>query len=328
MRTTHTLAILLLIFTHQFCGCKPKSKPRTGPHRVIVLEVDTFGNYRHPGQFTPSKIHTLTHSISAVIRKRLIKAGVSIDSIEVSDTNTHVTVKLWHLEEQGASIERVRKLIQEDGKLGFWETFDAKDAYAELFPGENAIESDTLNFFHRELIRYLNLDSARLFHIPYGIGPLIGYAEPKDTMNADIILSKLHLPKNMHFLWSFKRMRQNNNLVALYAIKGIEPAMTGEVVAAAKAAKGGMGSPVISITMNDAGAEKWRVLTKDNIKKEIAITFDDRVCTSPRVMSEISAGKCDISGDFTMDEAKDLAALLTAGDMPAQVRIVAENIEN
>ena len=78
--------------------------------------------------------------------------------------------------------------------------------------------------------------------------------------------------------------------------------------------------------MNTEGARKWAQMTKANVGKAIAIVLDGVVYSAPRVNGEIDGGSSQISGNFTIEDTKDLANTLKSGRMPAPARIVQEEV--
>jgi SecD/SecF fusion protein len=80
------------------------------------------------------------------------------------------------------------------------------------------------------------------------------------------------------------------------------------------------------MTMNGQGAQIWKNLTKANVGRSIAIVLDDLVYSSPNVQNEIPNGRSSISGNFTSEEAGDLANILKAGKLPAPTHIVEEAV--
>lgn len=172
---------------------------------------------------------------------------------------------------------------------------------------------------------------ARLFTaMPGGIG-----ANVRDTATINNLFSRAEvrsiLPPNMKFLWSVKPLAGDagQEFVELYAIKkgrdGKAP-MSGDVINDARQDFDQAGRPEISMTMNPTGARKWARLTGDNIGRQVAIVLDNYVYSAPVVQGEITGGNSSISGNFTVDEAQDLANILKAGKMPAPTRIVEEAI--
>ena len=170
-------------------------------------------------------------------------------------------------------------------------------------------------------------------------GPVVGVASRQDMATVDSLLNmrqvKQVLPNNVIFKWSVKSRDENDQFFELYALKVTNrdgsPALSGDVVTDANAdfAQGQMSrgsTQEVSMTMNAEGAKEWARLTKDNIGNFIAIVLDDLVYSAPRVNSEISGGRSQITGDFSVQEAKDLANVLKSGKMAASVNIVQEDV--
>ncbi|MFN3403307.1 MAG: protein translocase subunit SecDF [Cytophagaceae bacterium] len=175
-----------------------------------------------------------------------------------------------------------------------------------------------------------------LLRSPYGL-----VYDVKDTsaINKILRMPKVQaiLPSNVSFYWERKaRSTAEGNFVELVPVKknrstGKAP-LTGEVIVDARhdIASDGRGYEVV-MQMNSAGAKKWRQMTKEassdpKNKRRVAIVLDDVVYSAPTVQVEIPNGNSSITGDFTLDEAKDLANILKAGKLPAPVRIVEEVI--
>ena len=174
---------------------------------------------------------------------------------------------------------------------------------------------------------------------PSGNGALslVGYASARDTAEVNKIiysaLAKQILPADCRLLWSAKPADgiQAKNIYELHAIKvtttnGRAP-IEGDVVTDANDQFNNLtGSPEVSMTMNSDGARRWAALTKANVGKAIAIVLDGTVYSAPRVNGEISGGQSSISGNFTIEDTKDLANTLKSGRMPAPAHIVQEEV--
>ena len=174
---------------------------------------------------------------------------------------------------------------------------------------------------------------------PTGNGALsiVGYASARDTAAVNKIiysqLAKQVLPSDLRLLWSAKPADgiQAKNIYELHAIKvtsanGRAP-IEGDVVTDAKDQFNNMsGTPEVSMTMNSDGARRWAALTKANVGKAIAIVLDGTVYSAPRVNGEISGGQSAITGNFTIEDTKDLANTLKSGRMPAPAHIVQEEV--
>ena len=166
---------------------------------------------------------------------------------------------------------------------------------------------------------------------------LVGYANVRDTAEIDKIiyseLAKQIIPSDCKLLWSAKPEDGLNskNIFGLYAIKvtstsGRAP-LEGDVVTDASDQFNHLtGAPEVSMSMNTEGARRWAALTKANVGKAIAIVLDGVVYSAPRVNGEIDGGQSSISGNFTIEDTKDLANTLKSGRMPAPARIVQEEV--
>ena len=165
----------------------------------------------------------------------------------------------------------------------------------------------------------------------------VGYANVRDTAAVNAIINsaaaKRILPANLKLLWSAKPADglTVKNVYELHAIKvtstnGRAP-LEGDVITDAKDQFDHLsGAPEVSMSMNTDGARRWAALTKANVGKAIAIVLDGSVYSAPRVNGEIAGGQSSISGNFTIEDTKDLANTLKSGRMPAPARIVQEEV--
>ncbi|MBQ1646268.1 MAG: protein translocase subunit SecDF, partial [Prevotella sp.] len=167
---------------------------------------------------------------------------------------------------------------------------------------------------------------------------MVGFANVRDTAEVNAILrselAKQILPSDVKLLWSAKptdMIQGSKNIFELHALKvtnssGRAP-LEGDVVTDAKDQFNNLdGSPEVSMSMNTEGARRWAALTKANVGKAIAIVLDGVVYSAPRVNGEIDGGQSSISGNFTIEDTKDLANTLKSGRMPAPARIVQEEV--
>ena len=146
-------------------------------------------------------------------------------------------------------------------------------------------------------------------------------------------LAKQVLPTDMKLLWSAKPADglTVKNVYELHALKVTQTSgrapLEGDVVTNASDQFNNLtGQPEVSMSMNSEGARRWAALTKANVGKAIAIVLDGVVYSAPRVNGEISGGQSSISGNFTVEDTKDLANTLKSGRMPAPARIVQEEV--
>ncbi len=163
--------------------------------------------------------------------------------------------------------------------------------------------------------------------------------ELKDTAKINDIIQREDvqnlLPQNLKFAWDVKPMDlgQGNDmeLLTLYALKqgrGGKAPLSGEVITDARQDLDQLSRPAVFMNMNTTGAKIWKRLTADAAReqRQIAIVLDDYVLSAPTVDEEIGGGSSVISGNFTIDEAKDLANLLKAGALPAPTNIVEDTV--
>ena len=178
---------------------------------------------------------------------------------------------------------------------------------------------------------------ARLQLVPGQGLSTVGYASVRDTAAINKLiysaLAKQVLPSDLKLLWSAKPADHLNvkNIYELHALKvttstGRAP-LEGDVITDAKDEfEPTTGTPCVSMKMNTEGARKWAQMTKANVGKAIAIVLDGVVYSAPRVNGEIAGGSSQITGNFTIEDTKDLANTLKSGRMPAPARIVQEEV--
>ena len=178
---------------------------------------------------------------------------------------------------------------------------------------------------------------ARLQLVPGQGLSTVGYASVRDTAAINKLihsaLAKQVLPSDLKLLWSAKPADHLNvkNIYELHALKvttstGRAP-LEGDVITDAKDEfEPTTGAPCVSMKMNTEGARRWAQMTKANVGKAIAIVLDGVVYSAPRVNSEIDGGSSQITGNFTIEDTKDLANTLKSGRMPAPARIVQEEV--
>ena len=165
---------------------------------------------------------------------------------------------------------------------------------------------------------------------------LVAYANARDTAYINSLIyspeAKRIIPSDCRLLWSAKPADgiQAKNIYELHALKvtttnGRAP-LEGDVIVDAKDEFDNFGRPCVSMQMNSEGARLWAQLTKANVGKAVAIVLDGVVYSAPRVNSEIDGGNSQISGNFTIEDTKDLANTLKSGRMPAPARIVQEEV--
>ncbi len=296
-----------------------------------------------------------------VVRNRIDQFGVVQPNIQkIQGQEGRLMVEMPGIREP----ERMRKLLQGSANLEFWETWDnseiapklrelntrlanggkstndstktadAKDAKKPTLNG--AKNKQNSSDMEMAAARKANPLISRLQLAPEGSLSLVGYANLRDTaaINKMIYspLAKQILGPDVKLLWGAKPAdgMQQKNVFELYAIKvtttdGRAP-LEGDVITDAKDQFDNFGKPEVSMTMNSEGAREWAALTKANVGKAVAIVLDGVVYSAPRVNQEIDGGQSSISGNFTIEDTKDLANTLKSGRMPAPAKIVQEEV--
>ena len=165
-------------------------------------------------------------------------------------------------------------------------------------------------------------------------GPVVGTVHYTDTAKVSAMLNsqvaKSVLPRDLKFAWTVKAIDEADSFYQLVALKSQtsgRPSLEGDVITDARADFGQTSAYAnVSMTMNAEGARDWQRITRDNIGKSIAIVLDGYVYSFPTVQNEIAGGSSQITGNFTVEEAKDLANTLNSGKMPAPARIIQEDV--
>jgi len=164
--------------------------------------------------------------------------------------------------------------------------------------------------------------------------PVVGYSRIADTASVNAYLRmpevQMLFPDNLAFAWTVKPEQEGSDVLTLIALKvnqARQAPLTGEVIEDARQDfNPDDGRPMVTMRMNAEGARQWKRLTTDYLGKSIAVVLDGYVYTYPVVQSVIANGNSQITGNFTVEEAKDLANVLKAGRLPAAIRIEAEEI--
>ncbi|HOW32347.1 MAG TPA: protein translocase subunit SecDF, partial [Bacteroidales bacterium] len=160
----------------------------------------------------------------------------------------------------------------------------------------------------------------------------VGYAAIKDTARVNNMLKKVRtvFPQNLVLAWKAKPSPEMPDVLELVALKASTregtAALDGSVIVDARQDYDQNGRVEVSMNMNAEGAKKWRRITADNVGKQVCIVLDGYVQSDPNVNDEIPNGRSSITGNYSIEEAQDLANVLKAGKLPAPARIVQEEI--
>ncbi|PWJ56974.1 SecD/SecF fusion protein [Dyadobacter jejuensis] len=296
-----------------------------------------------------------------ITQARIDKFGVTNPNIQRLPNTNRILVELPGVENP----ERVRRLLSGAAKLEFCEVYltneimpalEGLGAYLEreeakeklAAPATPSVSTDTTDKTEAtglaaQLAQKADStvsDSARaaaqssaltsLFvPMPQGLGVYL-----KDTAKANRILHSPEVrslfPADLVFMWDRKGMDAADGqlILPLYFIKkqGGQPAMEGDVIVDATHDYDDRGRPEVTMRMNGEGARKWKSLTARSVGRPVAIIIDDLVYTAPTVQGEIPNGNSSITGNFTVEETKDMSNVLKAGKLPAPTNIVEEAV--
>jgi SecD/SecF fusion protein len=300
------------------------------------------------------KIDESIVSAFEVLRKRIDKFGVTQPNIQRLGNSGRILVEL-----PGAKdVARVKNLLQSTAQLEFWVT-EKNDSFLNFLSQANEVLKEILIEDKPEVIEnetskiddlladveandsIMSSEKNPLFDYLVGTGyqggPIIGQFYAKDQNKIEQYLS---MPEVRKLLPAEKRFTKflfgipdpNTKIVDLYAIKSNRddlPPLSGSVVVDASQSYDQVGSPSVSMQMNGKGARKWEDMTGNAYKDKsnIAIVLDEIVYSAPGVSKgAISGGRSEISGQFTLNDAIDLANVLRAGKLPASAEIIQSEI--
>lgn len=271
-----------------------------------------------------------------IFRTRIDQFGVVAPNIQkLQDKRGQILLELPGVKEP----ERVTDLLKSSANLEFYEVYNYNEIAGDLQRfAQQWAQQDTVN--HINPLALLG-----------GAGrqgsPVVGYVSPSQRQLVDSIINSdlAHrvLPSDLTLLWSVKPAEfpvtddkgnpvkkangetKTNSYWELIALKG-DAALEGDAVTSASSDYDQMQGNMVNMKMNDRGAQEWATITRNNIGRSIAIVLDDAVYSFPNVNNEITGGSSQITGNFTPEEANDLANVLKSGKMSAKVNVVSNNV--
>ena len=266
--------------------------------------------------------------------RKLLQGVAKLEFWEVSEINETEVSQTIQIIDQFAVSQNILNNASESGTEDELDNTSQSDDIESLLSGNSddsdnnstteAIENDDENLL-------ANTSSPLLSNLRSEFGGLFYNLE--DTMSINSILSndkvQQLIPNTIKFLWAVKPTENtadpSDQVLELFVIKtsrGGKAPLTGEVITDARQDLDQSARPSISMQMNSNGAKNWRRLTSTNIGRRVAIVLDNYVYSAPFVQNEIPNGNSQITGDFTIEEAQDLANILKAGTLPAPTTIV------
>jgi len=319
---------------------------RFGVTQPNIQKLETSGRIlvELPGIKEPERARKLLQSTAKLEFWETFEYSELLQSME--DANKYLREQIELNDTIKQEIEEVLSSLNdtqdiEEGEIVETEEDTGANSLLSKIEGDSAIadtSSDQLTFeeFSAEnplyAVLYPNVDQQNGQVNP---GPVVGYCAVKDTSKLNDYLADpevmKHFPLDVRFAYTVKPSDQDGKFMQLIGLKVTgrdgKASLEGDVVTDARQDFGQFNAnPEVSMTMNQEGAKQWKRLTAENIGKSVAIVLDGYVYSFPTVQSEISGGRSQITGNFTINEAKDLANILKSGKLPAPARIIEEAI--
>jgi SecD/SecF fusion protein len=338
-------------------GAVPLASPEVFGNRIMD-EVNTTMTNAQVQTIVAKKVNEAIDSAFGVLGERIDKFGVVQPNIMKMGNSGRILVELPGVKD----IERATKLLQSTAQLEFWEAYKVSDVMGYLSAANEALKATVANTTAvadttktkagkdvNDLLGSKDSVGAKKGNNPlldkinqqkiYAGGPVIGEVSVKDTATINGYLKKAEirnlLPAELRFarfVWGKEDARKNKGVVEMYALKtnrdGV-PQLAGSVITDASSTFDQTNKPMVSMSMNTKGAQKWEEMTGKAYRENgfIAIVLDNVVYSAPSVTTgPIAGGNSQISGNFDVTEAKDLANILRAGKLPAKADIVQKEV--
>lgn len=315
-----------------FCREYRKVDPQGDLSVVFRDQVKSGQNDQAIETALKQEVKDRVSSSANVLRNRIDQFGVVSPNIQTLEYDGQILLELPGVKEH----DRVRDLLKSSANLEFYETMAMSDFQNALTELDRTIATDSTTNGIGFYANFVQLGDPR--------GVSVGLATAAGRAAIDSIISspaaRRILPSNLKLAWEVKPMtvemtdtaskaKRNVDLYTLVALKTSngKPALSGDVVTAASSEYDAMqGGNYVSMTMKPDAAKQWARITAANLNRQVAIVLDGQVYSAPNVNSVIEGGRSSITGNFTTDEAKDLANVLKSGKMAAKVDIISDTV--
>ena len=318
-------------FIDVFCAEYRKLDPQGDLSVVFKDQVKRGDNIDAIKNSLRQEVKDRVSSSTNVLRTRIDQFGVVAPNIQELEKDGQILLELPGVKEH----DRVRELLKSSANLEFYETTPVNDIAPMLQALDNALRTDSTGNGKGLFDYFVQVGNP---YNPINVGSATETA--RDTINAILAsnVAKGILPSNLKLAWEFKpeivqvddsvRGKRNLSIYQLVALKTSngKPALSGDVITSATSDYDAMTGNYVSMNMKPEAARQWARITAANINKPVAIVLDNQVYSSPNVNSVIEGGRSQITGNFTTDEAKDLANVLKSGKMAAKVDIISDTV--
>ena len=313
-------------FVTVFCREYNKLAPEGNLYQIFrgVEKLQAGASNAEVESVLKEEVDAMVDNSYNVLRTRIDRFGVVSPNIQKLESTGRILLELPGVKEP----ERVIKLLKGTANLEFYETYTINDLQNALSALSNATAAPADTASNDSVQKDAPKNLAQMLWSAQGRGGAsIGLVNVSDTAAVNAIMNSPEaarlLPTNLKARWGVKSLDDRGQYFELVALKTVQgkPVLTGDVVTDATSEFDNMQGNVVSMTMNDEGARQWARVTQQNLNKAIAIVLDDQVYSYPNVNSVIEGGRSQITGDFTVEEAKDLANVLKSGKMVARVNV-------
>ena len=318
-------------FIDVFCAEYRKLDPQGDLSVVFKDQVKRGDNIDAIKNSLRQEVKDRVSSSTNVLRTRIDQFGVVAPNIQELEKDGQILLELPGVKEH----DRVRELLKSSANLEFYETTPVNDIAPMLQALDNALRTDSTGNGKGLFDYFVQVGNP---YNPINVGSATETA--RDTINAILAsnVAKGILPSNLKLAWEFKpeivqvddsvRGKRNLSIYQLVALKTSngKPALSGDVITSATSDYDAMTGNYVSMNMKPEAARQWARITAANLNKPVAIVLDNQVYSSPNVNSVIEGGRSQITGNFTTDEAKDLANVLKSGKMAAKVDIISDTV--
>jgi SecD/SecF fusion protein len=292
--------------------------------------------------YLKNKVASSMDGVEQIMTKRINQFGVAQPNIMKDTRSNRLYIELPGVQDETT----VAKKLQSTANLQFYETYEKNQlqqfiqqanvmsTQPEVVMEMDTTSSDTTTIAKdsskKEAAKPLTFGTKEKgleTYLSGGEGAMIGFSKVEDKEKVDKILRRRDIkalfPMDMCFMWSAKPEKfgvTKEEQYVLYAVRIPEGgnALVGgtDVKNANKGLDQASGAVTVDLSMTTEGGEKWAQMTQNNVGKSVAITMDSVVYSAPRVNEAITGGNTQISGNFTIQDAEDLAGLLNGGALP------------
>ena len=305
-------------------------------YNVLRTRIDRFGVVQPNIQSLEDKMGRIMVELPGIKEpervRKLLQGSANLEfwetysSRDIAPYMQSADSKLRTVLAMNADTAKVEEAVAEEPKT----TTSTVDSLAAALKGETASQDADLAQYKKDHPLFA------LMQVNPNGGPVVAYVNYKDTAEVNKYLAMPEVqavfPKDLRLKWgvSAASFDPKAQTFELYAIRSTErdgrAPLEGDVIVDATNEFDQFGHPAVGMTMNTDGSRRWAQLTKQNVGNSIAIVLDGYVYSAPNVQNEITGGRSQITGNFTPEEAKDLANVLKSGKMPAPAHIVQEDI--